>query len=886
MSKSLLTLALMLFAISSSANAADLLPQWADRAGDAVLELQIPQQLKTEMPENAPTYLLLNLDPNWSTDWRQAAFDLKSLVVTLKTTGPNVQVGIQATEAQLNAMMPFDMAPYLDGYLYTDAPYIPEADTTGRLWLAAGAVPDETPLTTLLDASSLGVAVVLFDGVAIDDQHQAFLKTIAATDTGGLDVQPSITNFNPNNATFFFDPAEGNYHLALYAAKGEASYLSFSLAEGIEVTALYPKNNADFEAKQFGERTELNLQGSSAYYFFQLKPAERLARAERVVVGGRKSVDPYELVVKNQVFKDAQGQNFQSLQVDEELNYRYQVPGGIGVDITYYDTIFDRKDMPLERVRNKIYIGGAKWPYKEQPKLPLLQPEKVRRIPLEVDLDKTYAYTYRGEDTVRGRKAWRVGFEPTDQEGNYYTGTVWIDQENGAHLKLRVVQAELEAPVIANDVTATFDWVEDGGVRYWTQVRETGLQVLSIAGERVTLQITAVRENHRFNRDDTEKTLGNIYISDAIILRDTDEGLRYLAKKQNERVVEANNLTRARAIPAGILREDDEIVPLIGYNFTDLNWLGRGYQANFLLAGAINDVVITNPNFLGRNWSLTGEVFVSALYFGDSTFEGDTEIETYEVENLSQSLNITLGIPLNGFWKLDLNYGARFRNYQGGDNFNKNEAGEDLLDDLYVLPSDHIEHIGRVGLEFSWKRFTSELQYETATRSEWESFGLPSNPEPLFDSYRRLEFDATVSKKLKGLSTVGFDIGYRKGWDLDRFSRFDFGFFGNNVSGFAGSGVEADEAYLFELEYEFGVTDFFSLELQVDGAQALINDIENVVTPGLVLDEVNFYGAGIATNFIGPYKTVIRLNFGYGIDSDLDGEAGNVTGQLLILKLF
>ena len=170
------------------------------------------------------------------------------------------------------------------------------------------------------------------------------------------------------------------------------------------------------------------------------------------MVGGRKTVDPYELVVKNQVFKDAQAQNFTSLQVDEELNYRYQVPGGIGVDITYYDTIFDRKDMPLERVRNKIYIGGAKWPYKQQPKLPLLQPEKVRRIPLVVDLDKTYAYKYRGEETVRGKRAWKVAFEPTNAEGNYYTGTVWIDQETGAHLKLRVVQAELEAPVIANDV--------------------------------------------------------------------------------------------------------------------------------------------------------------------------------------------------------------------------------------------------------------------------------------------------------------------------------------------------------------------------------------------------------------------------------------------------
>jgi len=879
-----LLVGLSALAVPIRSRAADLLPLWTERDADQVLVLSIPDQLEaTPEPATPPRYLILELDPDWSPEWQQAAFLLKNLIVTSQTRSAEVLVGIQATPTQLEGLMDFETAAYIDGYLFREEPYLPSEDQTGKLWQRA-VVPATGVLGSLLEAASLGVQVVVFEGLTIDKTHRAFLSRIAETDTGSLDIQPEVNNFPAENVHFFFDPGSGRYHLALYAQKGTPQYLSFTLAEGVTVTRLFPEEAA-FEARQYGRRTELDLAGETAYYFFELETAEPIARSERLEIRGNKVIDPYELVVENQVFREKEAEKFDSLMVDEDQNFNYQVSGGVSIDLTYRDTLIYREGKPLERIRREIFFGGAKWRYEKPPELPLLQPDKVQREPLEIDLDKTYAYKYRGEATVDGHRCWKVAFTPT-VEGNFFSGTVWIDQETGAHRRVTAIQSGLEAPVTGNEVTVYYDWVEDGGTRYWTQVREAALQLIDIAGERVSLQITSTRDNYRFNRAEVDDVLEEAYAGNATILRDTDEGLRYLVEKGGERVVSENDFTRARGVPGGVILTDDAVLPLLGYNITDLDFRNSGWQANFLIAGAVNDLILSKPDFLGRGMDFTAELFATAFYFEDSVYENGEEVEPLTVEQLRQSLNLTLGVPLNTFWKLQLNYALAYRGFKEGDEMNLIPEGASEPEDPFTLPSDHFLHIGRANLLFSYKRFTSELQYETATRSEWEAHGLESSPEPLFDSYSRLSFDAGVSKRLGTFEQIEAELTYLKGWDLDRFSRFEFGFFGNNVAGFAGSGIEADEAYLFGLEYEFGVGEMFTFDVSLEGARAIINDLDNVAAPRAILDEVDFYGVGLAANFVGPWRTIARINLGYGIDADIDEEAGNLTGQILFIKLF
>ena len=542
----------------------------------------------------------------------------------------------------------------------------------------------------------------------------------------------------------------------------------------------------------------------------------------------------------------------------------------------------------MERVRNQLYLGGVKWRYKKIPELPLIEPEKVQSIPLEVELNKTYKYTYQGTDTLDGHPTWKVRFEPTEP-GDFFAGTVWIDQKTGAHRKLRATQSGLEAPVVGNEMTAWFDWVEDSGERYWTQVKSFNLQILTVAGLRLALQIDGERYDFRFNRPEIDTTLEQAYASDVQILRDSDKGFRYLTKKNGKREVSDEVFSKKKALVGGVFFDpaQDTPLPLAGFNYTNLDFLGKGYQANFFVAGAINDLIVSNPDFLGKGWDLTGELFLTAFAFEDSVYEMGEEVEELGVSRLTESMNLTLGIPVTEFFKFEANYGLRYIDYGAGDEMRTED--DEVTDDnrdkpIYRPPVSTFENIGRVGLLFNKARFSSRLEYELVQRTDWEEFGVVGAFEPLEDQYSKLSFDAAISKRLPRFQTIEGNLRYIKGWDLDRFSRIGFGFFENRVSGFGSSGAEGDEALRLSMEYEIGVSGVFNLDLQLDVARAWteMSDIEG----NLFREPIDLAGIGVAANFMGPWGTLIRFDLGYGLHSDLEGEDGDISGQIVFLKLY
>ena len=101
-------------------------------------------------------------------------------------------------------------------------------------------------------------------------------------------------------------------------------------------------------------------------------------------------------------------------------------------------------------------LNGAKWT-SNRPAFPLVQPEKVLSLPLDLRLNQDYAYRLDGTDVVNGRPAFVVRFDPVVSTSALYRGTVWIDRETFVRLKVQAVETKLNGPIVSNDETQTFE---------------------------------------------------------------------------------------------------------------------------------------------------------------------------------------------------------------------------------------------------------------------------------------------------------------------------------------------------------------------------------------------------------------------------------------------
>src|SRR4029077_305406 len=70
-------------------------------------------------------------------------------------------------------------------------------------------------------------------------------------------------------------------------------------------------------------------------------------------------------------------------------------------------------------------VNGSKWGA-DRPPFPLLQPEKVLSLPLQLRFDEGYRYRLDGTDRMDGYDCFVVRFEPVRQDASLYRGTVWI----------------------------------------------------------------------------------------------------------------------------------------------------------------------------------------------------------------------------------------------------------------------------------------------------------------------------------------------------------------------------------------------------------------------------------------------------------------------------
>ena len=125
----------------------------------------------------------------------------------------------------------------------------------------------------------------------------------------------------------------------------------------------------------------------------------------------------------------------------------------------------------------------------------------------------------------------------------------------------------------------------------------------------------------------------------------------------------------------------------------------------------------------------------------------------------------------------------------------------------------------------------------------------------------------------KGRSTL-----WQTGSRLDRFSEFQFSFFGNRLRGFSGSGVRYDRGGIARAEYAFNLADVVRFEASLD--HAYVKDS---------LTSSNFHrftGFGISGNTVGPWETILQFDIGVALQSEFERLRGDTEFQIGLLKYF
>jgi hypothetical protein len=591
-----------------------------------------------------------------------------------------------------------------------------------------------------------------------------------------------------------------------------------------------------------------------------------------------------EILRRLQAFDDAQARRIDHYSATNTTSLRFGAAQGAQTfEATLQGDFFYRRGADgADWAWQTFYVNGIRWRGDTIPEFPLVQPEKAAALPLEITFDKTYRYRLRGTDTVDGRDCWVVEFTPAGDEAaagkKLYRGTVWIDREIYSRVRSRAVQLGLEGEVISNEETLHYRPIDASGApapwaasSFVMPLRVISQQLLSVVNAATLVERETVLSAVTVNGEEFESRYRAAMDSEVTMVRDTDAGLRYLVKDEEtgERVVKEGFDTTKLFLAGGVFFDDalDYPLPLAGIDYFSFDFKGTGNQLNVFFAGALLTVNAAQPRLFGSRFDFGGDLFAVAVPFTDTLFRDDEEVHDEEVERRPASASLKLGRPIGQFTKLGLTYRVNRFDFSRTD---------DTADD-FVLPADHFVHNLSLDARYVRSGYSLSASGTWSRRSQWDFWGLPGNDEfdPAQSDYATWQVSAAKTWYLPYFMRIGTEVGYFDGSDLDRFSKYEFGFFGDTrVQGYQSDRVRAESLWSTHLSYGVGVGESFRLDGLLDLAWATDE------TSGL-RDEL-LAGAGVAGTFIGPWQTLVNLDVGVPVAGPDDG----FVAYLVFLKLF
>ena len=258
--------------------------------------------------------------------------------------------------------------------------------------------------------------------------------------------------------------------------------------------------------------------------------------ADRSGVSAERQLSIGEIIARHQQQQRAQDALVQNYIAHARMQQHFRpTVTDPGYDVVTENRYFVAGD-DVEWEELSFSVNGSKWGA-DRPPFPLLQPEKVLSLPLQLRFDEGYRYRLAGTERVDGFDCYVVRFEPLRQDGALYRGTVWIDRKTFARVRVQAVQGGLAAPVVSNEETQHYSPVTIGNRPVFLFSGLTARQIVLIAGRNLLVEKSVAFTDFRVNDPDFDRERASARESDRVMYRETDRGLRYYVKEDGTRVV-------------------------------------------------------------------------------------------------------------------------------------------------------------------------------------------------------------------------------------------------------------------------------------------------------------------------------------------------------------
>ena len=595
---------------------------------------------------------------------------------------------------------------------------------------------------------------------------------------------------------------------------------------------------------------------------------------EEVTVLSSRQLPVEEILRRLQAVEDAQSRRLHTYQAINATHLRFQF-GTEGLEVTFAGELFYQQGVGYDWAWQKFNLNGLRWNGRQFPKVPLIQPERAANMPLEILFRPDYHYSLRGTGVVEGRECWIVDFRPLtlEEEESLYRGTVWIDRELHVRVRSRAVQLGLRGDVLSNEETIHFAPIDAQGNpaeweagNTWLPLRIVSQQLWSVFNSSLVVEKETLLSDITLNDSGFEARRQELLDSKYTMVRETDEGLRYLVtdKKTGERVVQ-EKLSSNRLFLAGGVFYDPSLefpLPLVGVDYFSLDFLNTGSQFNVFFGGALLSGSYADPQFLESRFDAGVDFFAIAVRGTDTIYRNDQEVPQEEVEQRPLNTQFSLGHPLGKFAKLTFTYGLQHTDYAATDNTSEE----------FVVPVDHYTHTLRLRGTYSRSGYRLRLRGTYNKRSDWQPWGIPGSDDYSPDHDEFLKWKAVAAKTFyfKNFRRAGIDLQYVDGQNLDRFSKYELGFFSDvRVRGYESNRIRAERAFSATTSYGLEMGELF--RLQALGDTAWVTDEPNG------LDQEFVAGVGIAGTVIGPWQTIVRMDLGKAVAGPDDGFSVFVT---------